>query len=451
MHGFWRPGYIYAKDFLPFWWILFVIILFLAVHGFVSYYKHERLGIYVKAFALIWLVGLILAAGIRSPFAEFFRFLFDHIPLMKGMRDTHKFVTMLCLSYSFLGALGLAEIEKSLENKKPIIKKAVIFAILLIPLVYSFTFFNGFAGQIKPTDFPKDWYEVNEFLNKDKDDFRVLFFPWHLYMDFHWVPNRDKRIANPAPLFFDKEVITAKNIEVPGIYRQVYTPYQVYIDYLLSKKNEITNFGELVSIIGVKYILLTKEVDYKNYFFLFNQSDLELVKETENFYVFKNKAFKGLIFSVDGIAYVKDWNELINISKTEDITERLYLIGTGKEEGNETYKKLKYEKVSPVEYVIKDRPLKYIILTEEYSKDWKLDGKEPIKAYGVVNAYVVEESNLPIKIVYERFYKICLPSYVISLITFIGCVGYLLYDWRKEKNDAKRLKERLRTKKIYKR
>ena len=451
MHGFWRPGYIYAKDFLPFWWILFIIILFLAVHGFVSYYKHERLGIYVKAFALIWLVGLILAAGIKSPFAEFFRFLFDHIPLMKGMRDTHKFVTMLCLSYSFLGALGLAEIEKSLENKKPIIKKAILLAILLIPLVYSFTFFNGFAGQIKPTDFPKDWYEVNEFLNKDKDDFRVLFFPWHLYMDFHWVPNRDKRIANPAPLFFDKEVITAKNIEVPGVYRQVYTPYQVYIDYLLSKKNKITNFGELVSIIGVKYILLTKEVDYKNYFFLFNQSDLELVKETENFYVFKNKAFKGLIFSVDGIAYVKDWNELINISKTEDITERLYLIGTGKEEGNETYKKLKYEKVSPVEYVIKDRPLKYIILTEEYSKDWKLDGKEPIKAYGVVNAYVVEESNLPIKIVYERFYKICLPSYVISLITFIGCVGYLLYDWRKEKNDAKRLKERLRTKKIYKR
>jgi len=86
------------------------------------------------------------------------------------------------------------------------------------------------------------------------------------------------------------------------------------------------NFGEPISIIGVKYILLTKEVDYKKYFFLFNQSDLELVLETENFYVFKNKAFKGLMFSVDGISYVKDWDELINVSKTEDITKRLYLI-----------------------------------------------------------------------------------------------------------------------------
>ena len=432
MHGFWRPGYIYAKDFLPFWWVLFIFIFFLAVHGFVSYYKHKRLRIYVIAFAIIWLVGLILAAGIRSPFADFFRFLFDHIPLLRGMRDTHKFVTMLCLSYSCLGALGLAEIEKSLENKKPIIKKAVILAILFIPLIYSFTFFSGFAGQIKPTDFPKDWYEVNEFLNEDKDEFRVLFFPWHLYMDFHWVPNKDKRIANPAPLFFDKEVVSAKNIEVPGIYRQVYTPYQVYIDHLLSKKNEITNFGELVSILGVKYILLTKEVDYKNYFFLFNQTDLELVLETENFYVFENKAFKGLIFSVDGIAYVKNWDELINVSKTEDITKRLYLIGNGKEEGNKTCKILKFEKVSPVKYLIKDEPLKYVIFIEEYSKDWKLNGKEPLKAYGVVNAYAISNNSSPKEIVYEGFYKVCIPSYFVSFITFLGCIGHLFYDWREK-------------------
>ncbi|ENN96223.1 hypothetical protein J422_03463 [Methanocaldococcus villosus KIN24-T80] len=405
MHGFWRPAYIYAKDFLPFWPILFIFILFLAVHGFTSYCNNKKLGIYVKAFTLIWFIGLILASGILSPFSEIFEFLFNHILLFKGMRDTHKFVTMLCLSYSFLGALGLAEIEKSLKNKKPIIKNALILAILLIPLIYSFTFFNGFAHQIKPTDFPKDWYEVNEFLNKDKDDFRVLFFPWHLYMDFHWVPNKDKRIANPAPYFFDKEVISAKNIEVPGIYRQVYTPYQVYIDNLLSKKDKIKNFGHLVTPLGIKYILLTKEADYKNYFFLFNQSDLKLIMETKNFYVFKNEAFKGLIYSVNS----SNWN-LTN----EKIDER-------------DYKKLNYTKVSPVEYIIKDKPLRYIIFTEEYSKDWKFNGKEPLKAYGVVNAYKYDDEK-EMKIVYERFYKICLPSYIISLLAFILCMGYLVKD-----------------------
>jgi len=429
MYGFWKVGYIYAKDLLSFWHILFLAIFILAVYGFTSFRKNR----YVLAFGFVWLIGFALATGIKGPLNDIFKLLFEYTPL-KGMRDTHKFVTMLAFSYSILGALGLTKLEEQLKNLKPLVKYFIILIILLIPLIYSFTFFNGFAGQIKPTDFPKDWYEVKEFLNKDKDNFRVLFFPWHLYMTFHWVPNRDKLIANPAPLFFDREVISGKNIEIPGVYRQVYTPYQVYIDYLLGKRNKISNFGELVSILGVKYILLTKEVDYKKYFFLLKQKDLELVLETKNFYVFKNKAFKGLIFSVDGIGYVKDWDELINISKIKDITRRLYVIGEGEAEGREFWVKLKYEKVSPVKYVIKDRPMKYVIFTEEYSKDWKLNGEEPLKAYGVVNAYVVLDKSKPKEIVYERFYRICLPFYIISLVAFLGCV-YLFYDWRREKGD----------------
>ncbi len=438
MYGFWRPGYIYAKDFLPFWWVLFIFIFFLAVHGFNSYYNDKKLGIYVKAFAAMWLVGLILAAGIRSPFAGLFVFLFNHIPLLRGMRDTHKFVTMLCLSYSCLGALGLVKIEKSLENKKTIIKNAVIFAILLIPLIYSFTFFNGFAGQIKPADFPKDWYAVRGFLNNDKNDFRVLFFPWHLYMDFRWVPNRDKRIVNPAPNFFDEDVISGRNIEIDGIYSQIHTPYQVYIDHLLRRKNEITNFGELVSILGVKYILLTKEADYKNYFFLFNQTDLELVKKTENFYVFKNKAFRGLMFSVNGTGYVKNWNDMINISRTQDITKRLYLIGSGKKEGNEAFKKLKFVKAGPIKYIIKDKPLKYVVFTEEYSRDWELNGEEPLKAYGVVNAYGIPDNSGPKEIVYDGFYRICLPSYAVSLLTLVACLSYLIFPKLKQRRSKRK-------------
>ncbi len=50
----------------------------------------------------------------------------------------------------------------------------------------------------------------------------------------------------------------------------------------------MTDFGEKMVLLNVKYVLLTKEVDYRGYFFLFNQTDLEFVKETPNFYLFKN-------------------------------------------------------------------------------------------------------------------------------------------------------------------
>ncbi len=190
-----------------------------------------------------------------------------------------------------------------MNTKKLVLSLAIIIS-LITPLIYSFTFFNGFAGQIKPTDYPSDWYETNNFLNQDKQDFKILFLPWHWYMNFGWINNTNKRIANPARNFFDKEVISGENAEIGGINSEVNTPEQVYIDSLLAKRDNITDFGELVSILNVKYIILTKESDYKKYFFLFNQTDLDLVKETETLYVFKNRHEVTKIYQTDDISNI---------------------------------------------------------------------------------------------------------------------------------------------------
>ncbi len=134
---------------------------------------------------------------------------------------------------------------------------------------------------------------------------------------------------------------------------------------------------------------LTKEADYKKYFFLFNQSDLELVMETENFYVFKNKDYVSRIFSTSSKICVKDMSEFLELSKRIDIRKTLIIVNgsCGKEINQEGFKELKYRKVSPVKYVIKDKPLKYIILAEEYHRSWRLSGEEPIKAYNAVNTW----------------------------------------------------------------
>jgi hypothetical protein len=273
---------------------------------------------------------------------------------------------------------------------------------LVTPLIYSFTFFNGFAGQIKPTDYPSDWYEINNFLNEDEQDFKILFFPWHGYMNFKWVNNTDKRIANPARNFFDKEVISGTTVEIGGIYRQDNAPEQLYIDNLLEKMKsmnrkttnakKITNFGELVSILNIKYVILAKETDYRQYLFLLKQKDLELIKETKTLYVFKNK------------------NEVTKIYQTNDINN----INSDKEE-------IEYQKRNPVNYKLGkiNNKYKYLIFTEPYSEDWKLDGRNSIKAYGVINGF----ENKGKEIIFERFYNINLPSYFISIITFVILIG----------------------------
>jgi hypothetical protein len=406
MYGFWNEGYLSPKDFLPGWQILYLLILSLAIIGFIYYSKDQKLGIHVKAFALIGILGFILASGVNGPFGDIVRWLFDNT-LLKGFRDSHKFVAMMVLAYAVLGGLGLSKIKIVYETytgskKIKLLLLAIIGISLITPFVYSFTFFNGFAGQIKPTDYPNDWYETNNYLNGDKQDFKILFFPWHGYMDFKWINNTNKRIANPSGHFFDKEVISGTNAEIGDLYREVNTPEQVYIDSLLDKRDNITDFGELISILNVKYVLLTNESDYKKYFFLFNQTDLELVKQTKNLYVFKNKRNVIKIFQTDNI-------ENIGAKKVE----------------------FDYEQLNPVRYRLEENiSKKYIVFTEPFSTEWKLDGMAPLQAYGVVNAF--ENSGKEIR--FERFYRINLPAYFISLLILIGIAMYPVLEKRKNRS-----------------
>lgn len=288
---------------------------------------------------------------------------------------------------------------------KKVLLSIIIGILLIIPLIYSFTFFNGFAGQIKPTDYPPDWYEVNNFLNNDSEDFKVLFFPWHGYMNFRWVNNTDKRIANPSRNFFDKEVISGTTVEIGDIYRQDNSPEQIYMDNLLKDRKNITNFGHLIQILNVKYILLAKEVDYKQYLpFLKKQNDLELIKETNDLYVFKNKIDVKKIYQTDDITN-------INSSKIE----------------------IKYEKINPVRYKLKsDIKKRYIVFTEPYSKDWEFDGIKSKMAYNVINVFdnnifdnntILNNNGKEKEIIFERFYKINLPAYIISILTFLVLIG----------------------------
>ncbi len=410
MYGFWRWGYIYAKDFIPYWYLLFFFILFLAVHGFINNYKSKTFGLPVKALAVVAVIAVILGSGIHGPFSSLFDFLFNNIFFFRGLRDSHKFAALLALSYSYLGALGVAEFVKIARAEgtarssgaKKIGAWIVVGLALATPFVYSFTMFNGFWGQLKPTDYPEDWYEVNDFLNNDAQDFNVLFLPWHQYMDFKWIPNAQKRIANPASNFFDKPVIQGENTEISTIYTQSTNPAQRYVESLLVKRNNLTNFGELMIPLNVKYVLLTKEVDYKEYFFLFNQTDLVLIKETENFYVFENKHAVSRFYHSPSLE--PQFLSLLPIPYTQS---------------------------SPVEFSVKAEAEYIVFVPPNLDSDcWELEGK-PSLAHGFYAIYPAGEGTI-----YYRRFDTYLLGYVISLLTLM-----VLVTWYKKETLGKILKK----------
>ena len=127
------------------------------------------------------------------------------------------------------------------------------------------------------------------------------------------------------------------------------------------------------------------------------------MKQTKNLYILKNK------------------HDVIKMYQTDDIDN----IGAEKTG-------LNYEQLNPVRYRLEENiSKKYIVFTEPFSGDWKLDARAPLQAYGVVNAF--EKGGKEIR--FERFYKINLPAYFISLLTFIGLIA-VYPGWEKRKNSS---------------
>jgi hypothetical protein len=428
MYGFWRGGYIYPFHLAPKWifTLLFAVILFFTVHGFLS---NKKKALY-KGLVLSALISLVLGSGVTYPyFAPIFEYLFDHFFVFKGMRDSQKFVGVLVLVYSFLGSMGVDELFKSLNSSKRIrltpdgrqkvYSIAMAVLILAVPLVYSFTIFNGFHGQIEPKEYPAEWYEVNDFLNNDTDDFDVLFFPWHMYMSFSW---SDRRIANPAGIFFKKPTIIGENAEVGSIQTQSSNPTQHYMGYLMEHKNEIDNFGELIAPLNVKYIVLAKDVDYQQYVFLYDQFDLKLVMENEELVVFLNLHDTSRIREVTSLIEVTEWSELVEQSKTIDINDYGFVstfadVDYIEPSVHTSAKELSYE-VFPLKYHLHESGT-YILFTspDHDQRVWMLDGSNGLDSVGLTSVFTAEGGDI--------YYK-PLTAHIIGSIISIAAAGIIL-------------------------
>ena len=390
MYGFWRGGYRYVTDLLPFWYLLFLFMLCLIIYGAVTTVRDKQRGTSTQVFILTVLVALVLSIGAASSFTDpLFVWLFEDGGVFKGFRDSQKFVALLVLAYAYLGGLGLDNLTSYLKEEK--VKRALavllVSAALISPPVYSCTIF-GLHEHVKPMDYPPGWYEANDLLNQDPDEFNVLFLPWHLYITFPWSGGR---IANPAAQFFDKPVIQGDNIEVGPIYSESHHPASKYLEFLLQHR-ELTNFGELVAPLNVKYILLARTADYPRYRFLNKQEDLRVVLENEALIVFRNEHETAKLYEVNHAYDIRDWAELLERSKTEDITNALYLLNDS-ESVNRAFEQsekhiLNYRKSSPVEYVLESSPEKtYVVFTTTYAPDWEYAGQSPLNNMGLTNAF----------------------------------------------------------------
>lgn len=269
LQGYWGE---YQDRFVPFpenplWSIAFLLIFALAVFGTFKLWKKDR---FTKPLVILFWVAYVLAVGVASPlFKPIVLFLYQHVPLYIGLREPQKWVALLVFFYAFSGSWGIAYLLKNKKIKNYRAEIGIFCAIL--PIIFSFSAIRGMHEHFTTHEFPAEWQDAKNYLNENQTDGKILFLPWHSYMNFSF---SGKNIVNPAQPFFGKNVIVGNNTEFRSVYSHFSDPQTLTIEkYVPDEKNPIkkisgTDFIPDMAKLGIKKVILDKDEDWKSYSWL---------------------------------------------------------------------------------------------------------------------------------------------------------------------------------------
>jgi len=285
LQGFWAEGenlYLLPQEAFPLWGIAVIGLWIVVYIGARSLWKQKQ-RLPVIWFGTAAILATLLAATNLLPL------LGKHIGLLAGYREPQKFVGLVALAFAVFVGYAIPAILVRCQQKKPVTFNAVFAGLLVLPILLTPTMYGAFAFQLMPHHYPADWDMINAQLSNDKSKGRVLFLPWHLYMQFGFT---DRITVNPAAQYFNKDVIVSNSLEYHDASPTVPSHEKTQIGTILKTAKNYRDLGAELNSHHIKYILLAREQDYKSYDYLSKQKDLSLVAQTTHFDMYRNESYK---------------------------------------------------------------------------------------------------------------------------------------------------------------
>lgn len=278
LQGFWaerRGLFLLPQDRSLLWGLMAMIIIALVIVGAVSGWRRHRA---ITAALLISAgLALLIAIGLAGEAAN-----------AVGLREPHKLLALIVLTYGVLLALGVDACLQRLRRQGSWMHVGGAVCLVSLPFLLTRVMLWGFDGQLQPRHYPADWATLKTEL-ATKSEGEVLFLPWHQYMSFRFA---GRIIANPAPAFFGSRIIVSQDPELDGAFGGPQDARQRTLSSLLAKDGDHRTLADTLAAHNISYVVVAKELDYASYGYLHSQPHLQLVRNSDTLLFYKNTAWR---------------------------------------------------------------------------------------------------------------------------------------------------------------
>jgi hypothetical protein len=289
---------IYISSLLP-----FIILLYYSI--FI-----EKKTVFHWSFTVMAFVGIFLNMG-----SNFWGESYSYFSFLGFFRDPDKYGALLSFSYAFIMAIFCDNLSKWVVGKFDFFDlktdKAVRLVLIFILIFWIFlankpVYTGAVSEYLTPFSVPEGYDGVNQWLSNDQTEYRVLWLPAEVYLEFNW--SRGEFLGEPAYWVSGKP-----SLNPPMALGRESSPWSNYaLRYVtfMIRNNQTDVLGQLLGLMNVRYVIFRSDVlspDYGSEFLdVLNGSDLDLVSIDEPIYVYENPHFLSLIRKVSKSWLISD-------------------------------------------------------------------------------------------------------------------------------------------------
>lgn len=376
-------------------------------------------------------VGLLLGAGVSGPISGFYRWAFDTLPLFEAMREQQKWLALAVMGYAVgfgaaVEAIALrgarAPEDAPAQTPRTLWLRPTAIGCALLPLAIAPTLFWGLGSTIRTSEYPESWSRAEQVMGGGQG--LVLFLPWHAYQPFDFTA--DRTIATPGGAFFDRPVLASDAVQLPGLETDSTSLRTAYVDRLVAAGGT-GGFARMVAPLGVEYVVVAKTDLAQDYSWLAAEPDLQRIDVGPEMDLYRVLATgTGRVESGRTMVY----EEALAAAASGALgTEAVLAPQRPAVTGPSSQAAGGLTKESPTTWALAPGDPGWVVVPEEWSDSWQLDGEA---GRPTVAGTIAFDAGPAAGTVEFTTWRLLRPALAVSVLALLGLIAAGVLEHRRD-------------------